>query len=214
MQVLKQSLEHQRKELNDCRSEITSLKIHIEGSHLGNNVIVSDGNNVQSESLEKYKEEIKKLQMENKRWREKNITAPEPGNFVGSENENLQTDDKVIEIHEDQGAISNPVDVALTVANNEDIQSPVIQTLNQFADKHEDKLPELFNPAITNSAFENIKNVSEQNVGHQAEDTSSLVKSDSVNDEAISERTASSFHSCLKEIVKHYYPLVSYRLPF
>ncbi|TKY64816.1 LisH domain and HEAT repeat-containing protein KIAA1468 [Spatholobus suberectus] len=189
VQVLKQSLEHQRKELNDCRSEITSLKMHIEGSHSGNNQVVSDVNNVQSESLEKYKEEIKKLQMENEWLKEKNIRAPEPGNFVGSENENLQTDDKVIEIHEDQGAISNPVDVALGVVHNEDAQSPVVQTLNQYADRHEDTLPELFNPANTNSAFENIKNVSEQNVGQQAEDISLLVKSDSVNDEAISERT-------------------------
>lgn len=102
MQVLKQSLEHQRKELNDCRAEITSLKVHIEGSHLGNNLVISDVNNVQSESLEKYKEEMKKLQMENEWLKEKNIRSPEPGNFVGSEKENLQINDKVIEIHEDQ----------------------------------------------------------------------------------------------------------------
>ncbi|KAF5750171.1 hypothetical protein HS088_TW03G00503 [Tripterygium wilfordii] len=31
IQELKQSLEHWRKELNDCRAEITSLKMHIEG---------------------------------------------------------------------------------------------------------------------------------------------------------------------------------------
>ncbi|KAI3857729.1 hypothetical protein MKW92_041680, partial [Papaver armeniacum] len=31
-QDLKQSLELQRQELNDCRAEITSLKMHIEGS--------------------------------------------------------------------------------------------------------------------------------------------------------------------------------------
>ncbi|RDX84637.1 LisH domain and HEAT repeat-containing protein, partial [Mucuna pruriens] len=174
VQVLKQSLEHQKKELNECRAEITSLKMHVEGSHLGNNLVVSDVNNVQSEFLEKYKEEIKKLQMENEWLKKKNTRAPHPGNFVGSENENLQTDDKEIEIHEDRGAISNPVDVALGVVQNEDAQSPVVQTLNQYADKHEDTLPELFNPANTNSAFENIKNVSEQNVGQQAEGSSLL----------------------------------------
>ncbi|KAL3032449.1 hypothetical protein AAZX31_02G084600 [Glycine max] len=189
VQVLKQSLEHQRKELNDCRAEITSLKVHIEGSHLGNNLVISDVNNVQSESLEKYKEEMKKLQMENEWLKEKNIRSPEPGNFVGSEKENLQINDKVIEIHEDQGAISDPIDVALGAVHNEDAQSPVVQTLAQYADKHEDTLPELFNPANTNNAFKNIKNVSEQNVGQQAEDSSLLVKSDSVNDGAISERT-------------------------
>ncbi|XP_020218710.1 RAB11-binding protein RELCH [Cajanus cajan] len=187
VQVLKQSLEHQRKEINDCRSEITSLKMHIEGSHLGNNLVVSDVNNVQSESLEKYKEEIKKLQMENEFLKEKNTRAPEPGNFAGSENENLQTDDKVIEIHEDRGVISDSVDVDLGVVQSESAQSPVVQTINQDADKHEDALPELFNPANTNSAFENIENISEQNVGQQAEDSSLLVKSDNVNDEEISE---------------------------
>lgn len=195
MQVLKQSLEHQRKELNDCRAEITSLKMHIEGSNLGNNLVVSDPNNVQSESLEKYKEEIKKLQMENEWLKEKNIEAPESGNFVGSENGNLQTDDKAIEIQEDRGVISNTVDVDLGVEHNGEAQSSVLQTLNQYADKHEDTLPELFHPVDTNSVVENIKNVSEQNVGQQAEDSSLLVKSDNVNDETISERTVSSLYS-------------------
>ncbi|XP_027350526.1 RAB11-binding protein RELCH isoform X2 [Abrus precatorius] len=190
VQVLMQSLEHQRKELNDCRSEITSLKMHIEGSHSGNNMVASDVNNVQSESVERYKEEIKKLQMENEWLKGKNIETTVPGKIVVSENENLQTDDKVIEIHEDRGAISNPADVALGVVRNEDAESPVVQTLNKYTDKHGDTLPELFNPANSNSAFENIKDVSEQNVGQQAEDNSLLVKSDSVtvNDEAGSGR--------------------------
>ncbi|KAK7394174.1 hypothetical protein VNO78_14695 [Psophocarpus tetragonolobus] len=188
VQVLKQSLEHQRKELNDCRAEITSLKVHIEGSHLGNNLVVTDVNNAQSESMEKYKEEIKKLLEENEWLKKKNIRSSEPGKFVDSENENLQTDDKVIEIHEDRGAISNPVDVALGVVPNEDTKSPVVQTPNQYADKHEDTLPELFNPANRNNVLENIKNISEQNVGQQADDSSLLVKSDGVNDEAIPER--------------------------
>ncbi|KAK7374867.1 hypothetical protein VNO80_08310 [Phaseolus coccineus] len=189
VQVLKQSLEHQRKKLNDCIAEITSLKMHIEGSQLGNNLVVNDTNNVQSESLEKYKEEIKKLQLENEWLKEKNIKASESRNFVGSENRNLQTDDKVIEIHEDRGEISNTFDVDLGVEHNGDAQSSVVETLNQYADKHEDTLPELFHPPDTINVVENIKNVSEQNVGLQAEDSSLLVKSDSVNDEAISERT-------------------------
>lgn len=192
---MKQSLEHQRKELNDCRAEITSLKMHTEGSHLGNNLVVSDTDNVQSESLEKYKEEIKKLLKENELLKEKNIKAPESENFVGSENGNLMTDDKAVEIHEDRGEVSNRVDVDLGVEHNGNAQSPVVQTLNQYADKREDTLPELFHPADTNSVVENIKNVSEQNVGLQAVDSSLLVKPDSVNDEAISERTVSSLYS-------------------
>ncbi|XP_073221008.1 uncharacterized protein [Cicer arietinum] len=101
--VLKQSLEHQRKELNDCSAEITSLKMHIEGSLSRNNLSFREVTNVQSQSIEKYEEEIKKLQVEIELLKEKNVRAPELGNFVGFEMENLQTDDKVIEIHEDRG---------------------------------------------------------------------------------------------------------------
>ncbi|CAL0318874.1 unnamed protein product [Lupinus luteus] len=189
VQGLKQSLEFERKELNDCRVEITSLKMLIAASHSGNNLVVSDVNNVQSQSVEKYEEEIKKLRMEVEWLKEKNIRGPENGTLVGSENEILQTEDKVIEIHEDRGAISNPSDVASGVVSNEDTQSPVIQTLNEYADKHEDTLPELFIPAHTSSAFENTNRVSDQDVGQQALDSTLLVRPDTVNDEAISEKT-------------------------
>ena len=197
MQALKQSLEHQRKELNDCRAEITSLKMHIEGSRSGNNLVVGDVNNVQSQSLEKYEEEIKKLQMEVEQLKEKNMRAPESGNFGGSENEILPTDDKVIEIHEDRGAVFKTVDVALGVVHDQDAQLPVVQTINEYADT----LPALFNPANINSALESIDNVCKQNDGQQVADSRLLVKSDSVNDEPISEKTVSPFYflvlSCL-----------------
>ncbi|KAL5058769.1 hypothetical protein RYX36_030373 [Vicia faba] len=176
--VLKQSLEHQRKELNDCRAEITSLKMHLEGSLSGNNLVVKEVNNVQSQSLEKYEEEIKKLQVEIDSLKEKNVRAPEPGNYVGSEVENLQTEDKVIEIHEDQGSISNHVAVVVGAIRNEDAQSSSVQSLNEKANNVEDTLPKSFNAANTNSASENIKNDSEQNVG-QHEDRRLLQISDS-----------------------------------
>ncbi|PNY09110.1 lisH domain and HEAT repeat-containing protein KIAA1468, partial [Trifolium pratense] len=176
--VLKQSLENQRKELNDCRAEITSLKMHMEGSLSRNNLVVMEVNNAQSQSLE-YEEEIKKLHVEIESLKEKNARAPEPGNYVGSETENLQTDDKVIEIHEDRGTISNPVDADVGAVHNEDAQSSAVQTLTENANNHEDTLPKLFDPANTNSDFENIKNDSELNVGQQKEDSGLLEKADS-----------------------------------
>ncbi|XP_045794517.1 RAB11-binding protein RELCH homolog isoform X3 [Trifolium pratense] len=176
--VLKQSLENQRKELNDCRAEITSLKMHMEGSLSRNNLVVMEVNNAQSQSLE-YEEEIKKLHVEIESLKEKNARAPEPGNYVGSETENLQTDDKVIEIHEDRGTISNPVDADVGAVHNEDAQSSAVQTLTENANNHEDTLPKLFDPANTNSDFENIKNDSELNVGQQKEDSGLLAKADS-----------------------------------
>ncbi|XP_019442509.1 PREDICTED: lisH domain and HEAT repeat-containing protein KIAA1468 homolog isoform X2 [Lupinus angustifolius] len=154
VQALKQSLENQTKELNACRSEINKLKMHIS----------------QSESLTKYKEEIKNLQMEIEWLKEKNIEAPVSRNFDGSENEIVQTEDKAIVIHEDKGAISYPIDTALD--DKADAQSHFEQTLNDYADKHEDTLHALSNPANANSTFENIENVYEQNVGKQEEDES------------------------------------------
>lgn len=64
VQDFKQSLECQRKELNGCRAEITSLKMHIEGSRYGKSLVSNDTEHAQSESLESYKEEIKLLQKE------------------------------------------------------------------------------------------------------------------------------------------------------
>jgi BMFP domain-containing protein YqiC len=187
--VLKQSLENERKELNDCRAEITSLKMHIEGSLSRNNLVVREVDNVQSQSLEKYEEEIKKLHVEIESLKVKNVRAPEPGNYVGSETENLQTDDKVIEIHEDRGTISNPVDATVGAVPNEDAQLSAVQPLNENANNHEDTLPKLFDPANTKSDFENIKYDSEQNVGQQEEGTGLLEKEDSVSEDLIYEKT-------------------------
>ncbi|KAM2197722.1 hypothetical protein ACFX1Q_001089 [Malus domestica] len=64
VQDLKQSLEHQRKELNDCRAEVTALKMHIEGYRSRRNMGAADADQIQPLSLGSYKEEIKSLQME------------------------------------------------------------------------------------------------------------------------------------------------------
>ncbi|KHN27478.1 LisH domain and HEAT repeat-containing protein KIAA1468-like protein [Glycine soja] len=212
VQVLKQSLENQREGLHASRVEISKLKMSIEGSGSGNSLVVSDVDNFQPVSLDEYKEEIKKLQMEVERLKEKNIGIPEPGNFVGSENETLQIEDKVREIHEDQGAISYHVDAPQDVIRDEDAQSTTSQTLNKYTDKHEDALHALFNPANGNSAFENIDNVSEQNVGKQEGDNRLNAKSDSANDEAISEKMARTIQilaDALPKIVP--YVLINHR---
>ena len=67
--------------LHASRVEISKLKMSIEGSSSGNNLVVTDVDNFQPESLDKYKEEINKLQMEVVRYLEKNIRNPKPRNF-------------------------------------------------------------------------------------------------------------------------------------
>ncbi|MCH83290.1 lisH domain and HEAT repeat KIAA1468-like protein [Trifolium medium] len=210
VQVLKKSLENQRKELHDSRVQISNLKMHTERFNSGNNLVINDADNVLPESLDKYKEEIKKLQMEIGRLKEKSRGASEHGNFSSSENELMQTEDKVIEMLEDQGAISRSVDAALDVVRNEDVQSPALQTLNEFADKHTDSQLDLFNPAHTNTAFEIVENVSEKNGGKQGGDSSLHAKPESVNDEAIFEKMASPFY--FDQILIHHYLLVSFSL--
>ncbi|XP_061337410.1 uncharacterized protein LOC133284417 [Gastrolobium bilobum] len=207
VQVLKQSLENQRKELNASRVEMSKLKMHIEGSDSGNNLVVSNVDNIQPESLDRYKDEIKKLQMQVQWLKQNNIVAPEPGNFVGSENETLHSEDKVIEIREDEGAISYAVDVALGVARNEDTQSQAVKTINEYNDKHEDALHALFNPANANSAFEKIE-VSEQNVGKQEGDSRLHIKPGGVNDEAISEKTGLGTIQILADALPNIVPYV------
>ncbi|CAI8594577.1 unnamed protein product [Vicia faba] len=182
IQVLKQSLENQRKELHDSRVEISNLKMHIKGFSSGNNMAINDVGNVLPDSFDKYKEEIKKLQMEIERLKEKNGGTPEHGNFGSSENELTQTEDKVIEMNEDQGA-------TLDVVRDEDARSPALQTLNEFADKHTDSQLDLFNPAHTNTASENIEHVSERNGRKQGGDIRLHVKTEGINDKAISEKT-------------------------
>ena len=62
--MFRKSLENQRKELHDCRVQIRNLKKHNEGFGSGNSLVLGDVDNVLPESLDKYKEEIKKLHME------------------------------------------------------------------------------------------------------------------------------------------------------
>ncbi|KAK2365465.1 RAB11-binding protein RELCH [Trifolium repens] len=188
VQVLNKSSENQRKELHDSRVQISNLKMHSERFDSGNNLVINDVDNVLPESLDKYKEEIKKLQMEIGRLKEKSRGASEHGNFGSSENELMQTEDKVIEMLEDQSAISHSVDAVLDVVHNEDVQSQALQTLNEFADKHTDSQLDLFNPAHTNTAFETVENVPEQNGGKQGGDSKLHAKPESANDEAIFEK--------------------------
>lgn len=194
MQVLKQSLENQTKELHASRAQISMLQMHIEGTGSGKNLVLNNVDNFLSESLDKYKKEIKKLQMELERLNEKNIDASEHGKFGSYENEIMQTEDKVIEIHEDQGAISCPVDAALGIASNEDAQFPSVQTLNEYTDKHTDSRQALFNHANENSVLENIENASDQNGGKQEGNSRLHAESESVISEEISEKMVSPFY--------------------
>ncbi|PON49229.1 LIS1 motif containing protein [Trema orientale] len=194
VQNLKQSLEHQRKDLNDCRAEITALKMQIEGFRSGRNLSATDVDHTQS--LERYKEQIKSLQMEIESLKSRNSNAPDSVVSISSDRETTYASEKIVEIHEDKNVIPNPADAAPRVADGEDAQSQITQNSEDCKDKSAElSLGLLENPSSENSSSENSESVSKLNSEQMSDDSSLLPKSDNLNSEAASEKMASSLFS-------------------
>ncbi|KAM3760314.1 hypothetical protein ACB098_01G183900 [Castanea mollissima] len=193
VQDLRQSLEQQRKELNGCRSEITALKMHIEGSRSGRNSLANDVDHVRSQPLEKYKEEIKSLQLEIESLKAKGINASDSVYSVKSEKEFAQTEEKVVEILEDKSIISHPVDAGVVDHNLSELLAT--QNFNDNTDKPEEVSQELLMSHLNDdNTSENIGNVSKQN-GEPLSEESRLLKSDNLSGEAVSDNMAKAFSS-------------------
>lgn len=209
IQELKQSWERQRKEINDCRSEITSLKMHIEGSRSGMNVLASDVDAVQSQSLEKYKEEIKSLQMEIAGLKAKGAYASESIDNSTSEKETCQAEEKVVEIDEDKAIVSHPVDVAGVLGNGDALPLSINET-----NKPEEVLEDLLNSCSDENALvDNSALVTKQNGEAPSEDGRLQLESDNLGDKAASEnmglRTIEILADALPKIVP--YVLINHR---
>ncbi|XP_021296413.1 lisH domain and HEAT repeat-containing protein KIAA1468 [Herrania umbratica] len=148
IQDLKHAWEHQRKELNDCRAEITSLKMHIEGSR---SVQISADTNVNpahSGALESYEEEIKSLQMEIERLMSKRTNIPDLDDSSFAEKESIQTEEKVVEMDENKTLIS-PIEPAGDIDSN--AQSLPVQTFDNNTHKPEENLQESVTNPLNNS---------------------------------------------------------------
>ncbi|KAJ6396403.1 hypothetical protein OIU77_021437 [Salix suchowensis] len=208
IQELKQSWERQRKEINDCRSEITSLKMHIEGSRSGMNMVASDVDDVQSQSLEKYKEEIKSLQMEIVGLKAKGAYASESIDNSTSEKESHQAEEKVVEIDEDKTIVSHPVDVVGVLGNGDVLPLSINET-----NKPEEVLENLLNSSDENAPIDNSVLVTKQNGQAPSEDGRLQLESDNLGDKAASEnmglRTIEILADALPKIVP--YVLINHR---
>ncbi|XP_022133812.1 lisH domain and HEAT repeat-containing protein KIAA1468 homolog [Momordica charantia] len=110
VQDLKKSWEHQRKELNDCRSEITALKMHSSGSHSNSYSVVNDADPGQLQSSETYKEEIKLLQIEIENLKAKNMNSSDPVEQIVLKEVTEKPEERVVEIHEDKNNLSHVSD--------------------------------------------------------------------------------------------------------
>ncbi|KAL5745067.1 hypothetical protein ACOSP7_026213 [Xanthoceras sorbifolium] len=186
IQNLKQSSEHQRKDLNDCRAEITALKMHIEGSRSARNV-ATEVDVFQSQSLEKYEEEIKFLQMEVERLKAKSQNAPD--SLDSGYSESVQTEEKVVEIDEDKTVVSDPVST-VGALDSSNVQSPSIQTLD---DNEVKPIEEVSREALTSSsneisALENSESIPIQNDEPSSKDSGLQLKSDNIAGEVVSDK--------------------------
>ncbi|PSR87835.1 LisH domain and HEAT repeat-containing protein [Actinidia chinensis var. chinensis] len=130
---LKQSLEHQRKTLNDCRAEITSLKMHIEGSRSGRILVAGDIEHVQSESLERYKEEIDLLRKEIESLKTEKFIAEKTSD---RDTEFIEIRDKVVDFQENN-TVASPLERTSEVLETMGAQSLENQRYDDTNDKTE-----------------------------------------------------------------------------
>ncbi|XP_050227728.1 uncharacterized protein LOC126677239 [Mercurialis annua] len=137
IQELKQSWELQQREMNDCRAEITSLKMNIEGYRSGKSIITGEVDSIQSQTLEKYKEEIKSLQMEMEKLKAKSKQTLVSVDSASNEEEALETAEEVVGIDKDKPVVLHPYDAVEILV--EDVQS--VTTDN--TDKSEEILSDL-----------------------------------------------------------------------
>ncbi|KAL3527015.1 hypothetical protein ACH5RR_011671 [Cinchona calisaya] len=95
VQEMKQSLESQRKELNDCRAKITSLKMHIARS--GPNFVSSDSEHLQLRSSDSYMKEIKLLENEIERLKGTKAMNAESTVLIEQSKGDGDTEDDILE---------------------------------------------------------------------------------------------------------------------
>lgn len=118
MQSLKQSSEHQRRNLNDCRAEITSLKMHIEGSRASQYVPSNEGDPVKLQSEEQIStlsEEVAKPTVEKDGGLISEVS-------ISDEKGHIQTEDDLV-VEEVMNIIADQRQVAadasnISIANN------------------------------------------------------------------------------------------------
>lgn len=192
---MKQSLERQRKELNDCRAEITSLKMHIEGSRSGRNLLAGDSEHMQSESVESYKEEIKLLQKEIESLKTRNYITEKS---INDDSEFIQIKDKVVDVQEDN-AVMSPVEFTSGVPETVGVQELENQNSDDTSDKPEALIGEalVIFPNGDAGAIESAENIHEHDAEPLPVDNGQLLKSDSLGSEPAREKIV-SYHTSLR----------------
>ncbi|MBA0847564.1 hypothetical protein Goshw_019960 [Gossypium schwendimanii] len=185
-QDLKQALDNQRKELNDCRAEITSLKMHIEGSSSLQNSVAANLDSTQSQAIESYKEEIKSLQMEIERLKAEKTNISDLVDSSCGDKESIQTEEKVVEMDENRTQISHHIEPAEVVDSNTLVMP--VQTFDNSTPKPEENLPEsIMNPSNSTDGFPDGRNLSQQEEKPLSEDSGLHLNSENLGSEPVPE---------------------------
>lgn len=191
MQNLKQSLEHQRKELNNCRAEITSLKMCIEGSRSGKSLLAGDSEHMQSESTESYKEEIKLLKQEIEILKARELASTESLESIDHDTEPIEMKDGVGFIK--NNTVEQTGDVDSGVLEPEVAQLLANQTSNESSYKPEAESGGTLKNSLddNNIGVESAENVIKHDVEPLPEDNRVLLRSKSLDSEPLPEKMVS-----------------------
>ncbi|XP_042500230.1 RAB11-binding protein RELCH-like isoform X2 [Macadamia integrifolia] len=205
---LKQSLELRRKELNDCRAEITSLKMHIEGSRSGRRWVSADFEHLASQTV------IRSLQLEIENSKAKDFVAENPVKPINSEKEYTQTEEKVIEIHEDKAVLSQPIDLASGMSDVEDGELQQTQTYEENASQPQEISQETLQLSSNgNRTVENNENIQRNNSEVPPDDSGMIIQLNNQMGEPASEKmgleTIQILSDALPKIVP--YVLINHR---
>ncbi|MBA0640366.1 hypothetical protein Goklo_023310, partial [Gossypium klotzschianum] len=206
-QDLKQALENQRKELNDCRAEITSLKMHIEGSSSLQNPVAANLDSTQSQAIESYKEEIKSLQMEIERLKAEKTNISDLVDSSCGDKESIQTEEKVVEMDENRTQISHHTEPAEVVDSNTLVMP--VQTFNNSTPKPEENLPEsVMNPSNSTDGFPDGRNLSQQEEKPLSEDSGLHLNSENLGSEPVPENMGLATIQILADALPRIVPYV------
>lgn len=191
---LKQSLDHQRKELNDCRTETTSLKMHIERTRSGQIMVSSNVEQVESLLLESYKKQIEALQKELEHLKAAKFISPISVKPLSQIDEMMEANDDVVNFHE-RDATKSSVQFLAGALQSEDNQSVSLDTSCGISITAEKVLEEpAINSSYESSYIKEAKNPPKNNAGSTHDENGLLLKTDSLG-EANIEKMVCFFHS-------------------
>lgn len=184
MQSLKQSSEHQRRILNDCRAEITSLKMHIEGSRAGQYVSANGDDPVKLQSEENFEEQISSLSEEVEK-----PTVQKDGGLISessilAEKGHIQTEDDLV-VEEVRNIIADQREVAAEASNISYANNSTLENQKEVSNY-------LLSPSNGNFSPGDLGSILKVDPGIGRGSNS---KSDNANGEAASEEMASLDHA-------------------